>query len=54
MKYTSSWQITQNLLKNEGFSGLFKGMSANLMRGVGQKGIYFYCYEKIKDLIIDK
>ena len=54
MKYSSGWEITRNLLGNEGCRGLFKGMSANLLRGAGQKSIYFYCYEILKDLMTDK
>ncbi len=43
-KYMGSMDILRHILKEEGVSGLFKGLSANVMRGVGQKGIYFSCY----------
>lgn len=43
-KYVGSMDILRHILREEGVSGLFKGLSANVMRGVGQKGIYFSCY----------
>ena len=33
--------------------GFYKGLVANLIRGVPQKGIYFYFYEIFKKLMIE-
>lgn len=54
VKYHSSWEIVSKMMRDEGVNGLFKGMSANIMRGVGQKSIYFYVYEIFKDLLVEK
>jgi threonine synthase len=43
--------VLRRALTDEGIRGLYKGISANMMRGVGQKGIYFYCYEQLKELM---
>lgn len=43
-KYESTMQVIERALKQEGISGLYKGVTANMMRGVSQKGIYFYFY----------
>jgi hypothetical protein len=32
--------------------GLYKGMNANLLKGMSQKGIYFYFYEIFKDYLL--
>lgn len=39
------------LLRQEGFRGLYKGLSANLMRGVMNSAIVLVCYEKIADVL---
>jgi solute carrier family 25 (mitochondrial folate transporter), member 32 len=54
VKYRGSWEVARRTLGEEGVRGLFKGMSANLLRGVGQKGIYFYCYEILKGVMVGK
>lgn len=51
-KYKGSIDILKKTLQAEGIRGLYKGVGANLMRGVGQKGIYFYCYERMKKLML--
>lgn len=43
-KYGGSFEVAQKAIREEGISGLYKGVTANLMRGVAQKGIYFYFY----------
>ena len=43
-KYNGVSEIYMKIAKEEGLRGFYKGISANLMRGVGQKGIYFYFY----------
>ena len=53
-KYSSTQEIVSKILSEEGLGGLFKGMSANILRGVGQKSIYFYSYEIFKDLMFEQ
>jgi len=43
-KYLGIMDLVKRTANEEGLKGFYKGMSANLMRGVCQKGIYFYCY----------
>ena len=50
-KYSGVGELFLRTAKEEGVRGFYKGLSANLMRGVGQKGIYFYFYEIFKDLL---
>lgn len=40
------------MLREEGVKGFYKGLCANLIRGIPQKGIYFYVYEILKKVII--
>jgi hypothetical protein len=40
------------MFKEEGIRGFYKGLSANLVRGVPQKGIYFYSYEIFKSILL--
>lgn len=40
------------MLREEGVRGFYKGLTANLIRGIPQKGIYFYAYEILKKMII--
>lgn len=47
-KYHSIGDLFWRTATEEGFRGFYKGISANLMRGVCQKGIYFYFYEVMK------
>jgi len=53
-KYNGVGELFLRTAKEEGFRGFYKGISANLMRGMGQKGIYFYFYEIFKDLLFQK
>lgn len=41
--------VARRTLKEEGIRGFYKGLTANLMKGVSQKGIYFSLYEVLKD-----
>ena len=41
-------------VREEGIRGFYKGISANLMRGISQKGIYFYFYEMFKEVLFPK
>jgi solute carrier family 25 (mitochondrial folate transporter), member 32 len=47
-KYKSLRDLAGRTWREEGLRGLYKGMNANLMKGVSQKGIYFYFYEIFK------
>ena len=37
------------LLRSEGFGGLYKGVGALMMRDVPGWGVYFYTYESLKE-----
>ena len=50
-KYHSLTDITVRLVKDEGVKGFYKGIVPNLLKGIPQRGIYFYCYELLKNLI---
>lgn len=43
-KYHNTLEIMGRILREEGAKGFYKGLSANLIRGIPQKGIYFYVY----------
>lgn len=43
-KYTNAKVVAITLMKGEGFTGFYKGLLPNLMKGIPQRGIYFYFY----------
>ncbi len=43
-KYHNVFEIMGRMLREEGIKGFYKGLWANLIRGIPQKGIYFYAY----------
>lgn len=47
-KYKGSWDIIRRTAREEGLRGFYKGLWANILKGIPQKGIYFYFYEIIK------
>jgi solute carrier family 25 (mitochondrial folate transporter), member 32 len=49
-KYAGTVEIIRRTYQDEGLSGFYKGFQANLLRGIMQRGIYFYLYEAMKDL----
>lgn len=51
-KYGGVGELFVRTAREEGVRGFYKGISANLMRGVCQKGIYFYFYEMFKGLLL--
>lgn len=51
-KYHNALEIMGRMLRQEGVHGYYKGLWANLIRGIPQKGIYFYAYEILKKVII--
>lgn len=53
-KYKNLRHLASKTWSEEGVKGLYKGMTANLLKGVSQKGIYFYFYEIFKDVLFPK
>lgn len=53
-KYKSLRDLAGKTWREEGVRGLYKGMSANLLKGISQKGIYFYFYEIFKDYLFPR
>ncbi len=53
-KYSGVGELFLRTAKEEGLRGFYKGITANLMRGVCQKGIYFYFYEIFKGMLFPK
>ena len=51
-KYEGIRDIMGRLVREEGVRGFYKGLVANLAKGIPQRGIYFYCYEGLKKLFI--
>jgi hypothetical protein len=47
-KYNGIKDIAWHLLKDEGIRGFYKGIVPILVRGLPQRGIYFYFYELFK------
>lgn len=45
--------ITKRLVRDEGPQAFYKGLFANLLKGIPQRGIYFYFYELLKQLWVD-
>jgi hypothetical protein len=43
-KYQGNIEIILKTYKDEGFLGFYKGFNANLVKGIIQKGMYFYFY----------
>lgn len=48
-KYGGVMDVAGRTFREEGIKGFYKGLTANLMKGVSQKGIYFSLYEVLKD-----
>lgn len=53
-KYQGSLEIIKRTLRDEGVHGFYKGFQINILRGIMQRGIYFYCYELFKDLLFGR
>lgn len=51
-KYAGIIDITRRLMSEEGIRGFYKGIVANMAKGIPQRGIYFYCYESLKKVLI--
>lgn len=50
-KYQSNLDIVRKIWNVEGTRGFYKGITASLIKGVPQKGLYFYAYEYLKTLL---
>ena len=50
LKYSGINDIIIKTWRSEGYRGFFKGLAPNILKGIPQKGLYFYAYEFIKDL----
>jgi len=53
LQYSSSWACGVAILKNEGFTSLFKGAGANILRGVAGAGV-LSGFDSITDLYVKK
>ena len=51
-RYKSSFDATMKILKNEGFSSLFKGAGANILRGVAGAGV-LVGFDKFKEFYVE-
>lgn len=51
-KYSNALDVTYRIARHEGIHGFYKGLIPNLMKGIPQRGIYFYFYELFKNLFI--
>ncbi len=47
-KYQGVFDVIKRTWGEEGFRGFYKGLASNIIKGVPQKGLYFYSYELIK------
>lgn len=43
-KYKGQLDILKKIVRDEGLKGYFKGMLANILRGIPHRGVYFYFY----------
>ena len=53
-KYKNINDVVSKIIKNEGVLGFYKGLVANLIRVVPMRSVYFYSYELLKSMFIDK
>jgi solute carrier family 25 folate transporter 32 len=47
-KYHGTWDCTTKIIRNEGYIGLFKGLSANILKVMPTGAIIFASYEQIQ------
>ncbi|KAG7394545.1 hypothetical protein PHYBOEH_005037 [Phytophthora boehmeriae] len=48
LKYSGTWDCTKKIIRNEGYHGLFKGLSANILKVMPTGAIVFAAYEQIQ------
>ena len=46
--------LSKDILKNQGFSGFYRGVQANVMRAIVLNGTKMACYDKFKGIIVEK
>jgi hypothetical protein len=51
-KYRSILDVIGKIVRQEGISGFYKGITASLIKGVPAKGIYFVFYEQMKNKLL--
>jgi solute carrier family 25 phosphate transporter 23/24/25/41 len=49
--YTGIYDVFQKTVKNEGYKGLFKGITPNLLKVVPAVSITYVCYENVKRIL---
>ena len=52
-KYVNVNDVVGKIIRGEGALGFYKGILPNMMKGIPQRGIYFYFYELFKSKFID-
>jgi solute carrier family 25 (mitochondrial folate transporter), member 32 len=50
-KYRGVGQIISRTFHQEGISGFYKGLTPNILKGIPQRGLYFYFYEILKQAL---
>lgn len=50
LRMRSAWEVVQGILREEGAVGLYRGLSANLMRGVGGAAL-LVTYDEVKGFV---
>ncbi|CAI5740963.1 unnamed protein product [Peronospora destructor] len=50
-KYTGTWDCTMKIIRHEGYRGLFKGLSANILKVMPTGAIIFAAYEQIQNIM---
>jgi solute carrier family 25 folate transporter 32 len=48
-KYRGAREVVVRAWREEGVRGFYKGLGPNILKGIPQKGLYFYAYELIKE-----
>lgn len=49
--YTGIWDVAQRTVRNEGYRGLYKGLTPNLLKVAPALSITWVCYENCKKLL---
>ena len=50
-KYKNIRDVTIKIIKNEGFTGYYKGFLVNAIKSLPSKGAFFFFYEIFKDAV---
>ena len=49
--YTGIWDVAHRTIQNEGFKGLYKGLTPNILKVAPALSITWVCYENMKQLL---